>query len=41
VLNAVQDGVGDHSMIELAVAGNAVAIVSHNVRDLARGGLVW
>ena len=32
---------GDNHLIELAVAGNAAAIVSHNVRDVARGELVW
>ncbi len=32
---------GDNLLMELAVAGNAAAIVSHNVRDLARGELVW
>ena len=25
----------------LAVAGNALAIVTHNVRDLGRGELAW
>ncbi len=29
------------NLIELAVAGNAAAIVSHNVRDVARGELLW
>lgn len=32
---------GDNHLIELAVAGNAAAIVSHNVLDVARGELVW
>ncbi|MFT4193236.1 putative toxin-antitoxin system toxin component, PIN family [Ottowia sp.] len=32
---------GDNHLIELAVAGNAQAIVTHNVRDLARGELSW
>ena len=32
---------GDNHLIELAVAGNAAAIITHNVRDVARGELVW
>ena len=32
---------GDNHLIELAVAGNAQAIVTYNVRDLARGELTW
>lgn len=32
---------GDSHLIELAVAGNAQFIVTHNVRDLARGELAW
>lgn len=32
---------GDNHLIELAVAGNAEAIVTHNVRDLRRGELAW
>jgi len=31
----------DNFLIELAVAGNARAIVTHNVKDLQRGQLVW
>lgn len=31
----------DNHLIELAVAGNAQAIVTHNVRDLRRGELAW
>jgi len=30
---------GDNHLIELAVAGNAAAIVTRNIRDLARGEL--
>ena len=32
---------GDNHLIELAVAGNAKAIVTYNVKDLQRGQLVW
>ena len=32
---------GDNHLIELAVAGNAQAVVTHNVRDLARCELAW
>ncbi len=32
---------GDNHLIELAVAGNAKAIVTYNVRDLERGQLLW
>ena len=32
---------GDNHLIELAVAGNARAIVTHNVKDLRRGQLIW
>lgn len=32
---------GDNHLIELAVAANASAIVTHNVRDVARGELIW
>jgi predicted nucleic acid-binding protein len=31
----------DNHLIELAVAANACAIVTHNVRDVARGELIW
>jgi predicted nucleic acid-binding protein len=31
----------DNHLIELAVAANASAIVTHNVRDVARGELIW
>lgn len=31
----------DNHLIELAVAANAPVIVTHNVRDVARGELVW
>jgi len=32
---------GDNHLIELAVAGNAEAVVTHNVRDLTSGELCW
>jgi putative PIN family toxin of toxin-antitoxin system len=32
---------GDNHLIELAVAGNAGAIVTYNVKDLQRGQLLW
>lgn len=32
---------GDNHLIELAIAGNAEAVVTHNVRDLTRGELAW
>jgi predicted nucleic acid-binding protein len=32
---------GDNHLIELAVAGNAQAIVTYNIRDLRRGELLW
>ncbi|MDR2893294.1 MAG: PIN domain-containing protein [Deltaproteobacteria bacterium] len=32
---------GDNHLIELAVAGNAKAIVTYNVKDLERGQLLW
>ena len=33
--------VGDDYLVELAVAGDARAVVSHNVRDLRGGELLW
>jgi len=32
---------GDNHLIELAVAGNAKAIVTYNLKDLQRGQLLW
>ncbi len=32
---------GDNHLIELAVAGNAEAIVTYNKKDLTRGQLAW
>jgi len=32
---------GDNHLIELAVAGRAKAIITHNVRDIATGQLRW
>jgi len=32
---------GDNHLIELAVAGAAQAIITHNVRDIAHGQLAW
>jgi putative PIN family toxin of toxin-antitoxin system len=32
---------GDNHLIELAVAGNAQALVTHNVRDFVRSELKW
>jgi putative PIN family toxin of toxin-antitoxin system len=31
----------DNHLIELAIAGNASVIVTHNVKDIVRGELVW
>ncbi|GHU10072.1 PIN domain-containing protein [Betaproteobacteria bacterium] len=32
---------GDNHLIELAVAGNAQAIVTYNIKDVRRGQLLW
>jgi predicted nucleic acid-binding protein len=32
---------GDNFLIELAIAGNAKAIVTHNIKDLTSGELVF
>ncbi len=32
---------GDNHLVELAVAGGAAAIVTHNVADLREGGMAW
>jgi putative PIN family toxin of toxin-antitoxin system len=32
---------GDNHLIELAVAGNAEAIVTYNTKDFRRGQLIW
>jgi len=32
---------GDNHLIELAIAGGAQTIITHNVRDVARGELTW
>ncbi len=32
---------GDNHLIELAIAGNARAIVTYNMKDLQRGQLLW
>lgn len=32
---------GDNHLIELAVAGNARAIVTYNIKDLRRGQFIW
>jgi putative PIN family toxin of toxin-antitoxin system len=32
---------GDNHLFELAVAGGARAVITHNVRDLRRGELIW
>ena len=36
----LHDENGNH-LIELAIAGNAHAVVTHKVRDLSRGELAW
>jgi predicted nucleic acid-binding protein len=32
---------GDNHLIELAIAGNARAVITYNIRDLRRGQLLW
>jgi predicted nucleic acid-binding protein len=32
---------GDNHLVELAVAGNAEAIITHNISDLKGGELAW
>ena len=40
MLQALADE-GDNHLIELAIAGNARAIVTYNMKDLQRGQLLW